>query len=216
MAPRAFSLLDLVRRQRLVVTTVLAVALLAGVNWIQDPAKAWRWLFGMLVLPMVLAGITLWYAWIRRSRRLDDDEPTGRRYFHAALKLAALAVGIRQITLFGLLIWVRIGDHGADLEIERRILGLATAAVFVVFGNALPKILTPLSILPLHLAERVSRARRFVGTIWVILGVCLTIGFVAAPLTLAKALERWSSIAGMLTIVGAIVWMNAGPVRGEP
>lgn len=51
--------------------------------------------------------------------------------------------------------------------------------------------------------------------IWVILGVVMTIGFIAMPLTLAEALERWSFIAGLLTLLGAVVWMNAGPARGE-
>jgi hypothetical protein len=210
------TLLDVVRHERFAVGTALAVALLAGLNWIQDPDQAQRWLRAMLVLPAIYVGLALWYAFIRRSPRAADDESARRQYFHAVLTLAALAVGIRLITLFGLEIWVRLGDHRADLELERRILGLATAAVFVVVGNALPKILTPLSMLPLPLAERVTSARRIVGTIWIILGIAMAIGFVATPLTLAKMLERGAIIIGLLTILGAVVWMNAGAAEGEP
>ncbi len=156
----------------------LAVLVLAGMNWIQAPEHALRWLRKALTLP-------------------------------------ALAFGIRQIALLGLEIWVRAGVHSADLEVERRILGLASAAVFIVYGNALPKILTPLSILPLRLAERVTSARRFVGTVWFALGVAMAIAFTAMPFTLAKALEHWSFIAGLTTIAGTIGWMNARPVEGE-
>jgi len=206
---------DAIRRERLPVAIVLAVVVLAGVNWIQDPDQARRWIRTMLALPLVFLAMTLWYAWSRRSRGPTDDEAARQRYFHAALTLAVFALGIRQITLGSLEIWVRSGDRGADLEFERRILGLATAVTFVVLGNALPKILTPLSILPLPLAERVSRARRFVGRVWLTLGVAMTIGFVAVPLTLARAVARWSAVTGILTILGAIVWMNFGPERGE-
>jgi hypothetical protein len=216
MAARRPSRLDVLRRQRLVIATVSAVLLLGAVNWMQDPTQALRWLRTMLILPVVCLGMTLWYARTRRSTRPGSDALASERYFHAALTLCVVGVGIPQIARFGLQIWVRFGDHGADLEFERRIIGLATAAVFVFYGNALPKILTPLSMLPLRLAERVSIARRVVGPIWVVLGVAMTIAFIATPLALAQALQRWSVIAGMLTVLGAIAWMNASPVRGEP
>jgi hypothetical protein len=206
---------EVVRRQRFAVATVIAIVFLAGVNWVQDPHQAQRWLGQMLVLPIALAGVTLWFAWTRRSTGPSDDAPATRRYFRATLTLVVLVVAIRQIAVLGLEIWVRYGDHGADLDLQCRVLGLASAAMFVVVGNTLPKILTPLSLLPLRLAERVSSARRFVGVIWVVLGVVLTIGFVATPLAFAKTLERGAYVAGLLTILGAVVWMNAYPARGE-
>jgi len=201
------------RRQPLAVAAALAVVVLAGINWVQDPAQALRWLIRMLILPLCYLAFTLWATWIGRSRppATDEEALKGQRYFGAALALIVVAVGIRQIALLGLEIWVRIGDHGADLDFERRILGLAAATVFLVYGNTLPKILTPLSILPLRLAERVTRARRVVGTIWVILGVAMTAAFMAMPLALAESLALWSGVAGSLTVIGAIVWMNLGP-----
>jgi hypothetical protein len=90
------------------------------------------------------------------------------------------------------------------------------SAVFVACGNALPKILTPLSTLPLHLAERVTSGRRFADTTCFILGLAMAIAFVSLPLGLAKTLGRWAAIGGCLTILGAIIWMNAGPARREP
>jgi len=205
------------REQGLPAAIALLVVLLGGANWMASPERAPRWLLGILVLPLLWFGATLWYVWLRRSRPAcsPDDERATRRYFVSALTLAAVTIGIWQVTLFGLELWVRFGDHGADLTFERRILGLASGAVFVVWGNALPKILTPLSILPLHLAERVTSARRFVGTTFVVLGLAMAMAFLMLPAASAKALAHWAVLGGCLTILGAIVWMNIGPAEGE-
>ena len=176
------------REQGLPAAIALLVVLLGGANWMASPERAPRWLLGMLVLPLLWLGAMLWYVWLRRSRPASspDDERATRRYFVSALTLAAVTIGIWQVAFFGLGIWVRFGDHGADLTFERRILGLASSAVFVVWGNALPKILTPLSILPLHLAERVTSARRFVGTTFVVLGLAMAMAFLMLPVAIAR------------------------------
>jgi hypothetical protein len=202
-------LVDFFQRQWLPAAVVLATALLAAVNWMQDPEQARRWLRAMLMPPAALLAVMLWIAWLGRTRRTGAaDDPARWRYFEAALMLTALAVGIRPIAALSVEIWVRIGDHAADLDAERRVLGLAAAATFLVIGNAVPKILTPLSILPLPLAERVTRARRFLGTLLVALGVTMAIGYVATPLMLARAFAGWARLAALLALAGAIVWMN--------
>ena len=197
-------------RQRLVIATVLAVIALACVNWLQDPSQAARWLSGMIRLPAVCLLFAGWAAWAARRRpaATADDAEARLRYFGAALSLVVIAVGMHQIVKFGLQIWVRFGDHGADIEFERRILGIATAVVYLVLGNTLPKILTPLSILPVDLAHRQTRARRFVGTVLVLLGATLAIAFVGFPLEAARTLERWSIVPAMFALFAAIVWMN--------
>lgn len=207
--------LDAIRRHALPVATVVAVVLLAGANWVQDPGQALRWLRSMLILPALLLGLTLWYLRIGRSPGSPDDTSARRRYFHSAQTLAVLAVGIPLVTSNALELWVRLGHRGASLDVEHRILGLSSAAVFLVVGNALPKILTPLSILPLALAERVTRARRTAGTILVILGVVMTVAFLAMPVPFATALARWCYIGGVTTVLVAIVWMNVGTAREE-
>ncbi len=214
MAAPGHTALEVIRQERLAVVTVLAVVVLAGANWILSPEQALRWLRAMLVLPLVWLVLTIWHVRVRRRRAAGaDDQLAIERYFRAALTLAVVAVGIRQVVLFSLQIWVRFGDHAASLEAERRVLGLATSAIFVIVGNALPKILTPLAILPVHLAERVTSARRFIGTTWVVLGVVMAAAFLFQPLESAKALERWSVMGGFLTMLVGIVWMNAGPDR---
>lgn len=194
---------------------LLAVLLLAFGNWILSPEEASRWLRAMLILPALWLMLTLWHwsALKSRRRRGIDDESAVMRYFGSAMSLLFVAVGLKLVVMLGLKMWVEIGGHHGDLDVERRIFGLASSAVFVIVGNALPKILTPLSMLPRELAQRVTTARRFVGTVFVILGLLTALAFLSAPLTFAGALLRWASVAGGLTILGAIVWMNLSGSR---
>lgn len=209
--------LDIHHAQGYAVAIMLAVVLLAGVNWILSPEQALRWFRAMLALPLTWCALTLWYHWLRRSRPASnaDDAMAVKRYFLSVMTLVVFTLGIWQITVFGLEIWVRLGDHRVDLGLELRILGLAISAVFVIIGNTMPKILTPLAMLPLHLAERVTSARRFAGTTFVLLGLVLAIGFLVLPIEGARAFVPWAFVGGLLTILGAIIWMNAGPRRLE-
>ncbi len=205
LAPR-----DSIREQRTALVVMAAVVLLAGANWVLSPEQALRWLRAMLLLPLVWLAVMLWHRWTRQAvgPRGVDDESAMTRYFHAALSLAILAIGIRLVVSFGLEIWVRLGNPSADHGTERSILGLATSAVFVVIGNRLPKILTPLSMLPPEPAQRVTTARRFVGRSFVLIGLLLALVFVSAPLAYAVTLERWSIVLGLMLMLGAVVWMN--------
>lgn len=196
---------------------VLAVMLLALVNWILSPDEALRWLRGMLILPVLWLALMLWRrSMLEGSRRRGVDDRRGIvRYFGSTVTLVILSVGLCQITAYALRLWVRIGDPGTDPDLERRILGLAASAVFVIIGNGLPKILTPLSVLPREKAELVTAARRFVGTTMLLLGLVAAFAFLSAPIALATAVMQWVAGAGLLTVLGAIVWMNVSASRRE-
>ncbi len=217
MEPQTPVIAHVGRRRESATLIVLLVALLAGVNWILSPEQALRWLRGLLILPLLWFGPTLWNAW-RRSRRGPSEagETATERYFLSALTLIVLALGIVQATRFGFELWVRLGDHRPNLDGERRVLGLAASAVFIVIGNAVPKILTPLSLLPVHLAERVTSARRFLGRAMVIEGLVLALAFLTLPVGVARTLARWVTVGLLLIVLGAIVWMNAGPTARTP
>jgi hypothetical protein len=208
---------DETRRVANAVFALLLVVALAGVNWWLGPRHELRWSHPVFLLPLGLALLGVWHWRVRRARpgASVEDRASITRYFVAALMLVVIAVGIRQVVLLGIQVWIRFGDHAADLEVERRILGIASSAVFIVIGNALPKILTPLAILPLHLAERVTAARRFVGTAFVLVGLAMATAFLWLPLDLARTLTLWMAGGSMATMLGAIIWMNAGPAGHE-
>jgi len=182
-----------------------------------SPEEPSRWLRAILTLPSLWLVFTLWHQWTLRALRKRNvgEEPAVTRYFGSALSLVVTGTGIMLITTLSLRIWVRLGDHGADLEIERRLAGMAMSAVLIFIGNTMPKILTPLSMLPPDLATRVTTARRFVGTSAVLLGLVTFVAFLIAPVAIAASLLRWALAAGGLALVGAIVWMNVGPLRRD-
>ena len=167
------------------------------------------------VLPLIWLVLATWDLGARAStrRRGIEDAPAIRGYFTSALVLLTLAVGIRQVAELGLHLWVQLGDRGADTTFERRVLGLATSAMFIVVGNHVPKLLTPFSLVPPARAALLATARRFVGTGWVVLGAVTAVGFFCLPLDQAARLQLWGVIAGLLAIVGAVVWMNMAPDR---
>jgi hypothetical protein len=213
--PSIDALLTFIRQQRIVPAVLLAVILLAIVNWTLSPEQAQRWLRGMLILPGFWLILVFWHFSTLRSvrRRGIEDESGIRRYFGATMALLFIAVGFRQIVVLGLEIWVALGDRQSSLDVERRILGLASCAVFVFIGNALPKILTPLSMLPRQQAELVTVARRFVGKTFVVLGLATALAFLSAPLDIAAKLLGFAAAVGFLTILGAVVWMNVSAAR---
>jgi hypothetical protein len=205
------------RQQRLALAIALSVSVLAAVNWALHPEEARRWFRAMLILPALWAGLTLWYHGTLRSlaRRGVYDQSGARSYYTSAITLAFVAFGIPQIVRYGLRIWVELLGSGADLDTERRILGLAGSATIIIVGNTLPKILTPFSMLPPGAASRQSAARRFIGLIWVMLGLTMALGFLLAPLTFAATLARWTFAGGMVAMLAAIIWMNTGPLARE-
>ena len=103
---------DSYRPQGFVVVIVTLVLLLAGVNWILSPDRALRWLRGMLLLPAVWLGMTLWYHHVRRSTRDSGDRMGVRRYFLSALVIGVAFPGAIEVARLGLELWFRIGDHG--------------------------------------------------------------------------------------------------------
>lgn len=203
-------------QRRLTPAVVAAVVILAAANWVLTPEEGTRWLFRMLFLPSLWLGLTLWHHHgLRSVRRRGMDEEPVTRYFRAALAMIILALGCKQLIHYGIEVWVEFGDHRADLEAERRIIGVASGAVFVIIGNALPKILTPLSMLPPDAATRQTAARRFIGTVWFAIGLTVVASYVVLPVDLAGVLLRWATFAALLVVLAGIVWMNAGPAGQE-
>jgi len=199
----------------LVAVVLLLVAVLAAMNLVLDPSRAGRWLFRMLQLPVLWLSLTIWKRWMLQSRaqRGFDDEALVRHYFDSVFTPLLVLVGGVYIARSCLVIWTTAGN--GDPDIARRLLGLAGSAFIVLLGNGIPKIVTPLSMLPPGGAVRLEAARRFVGLVWVLLGLTMAAAFLFAPLELATLLPRWMLGGCMLTVLAAVIWMNAGPVGRE-
>jgi len=195
---------------------VLTVAGLAAWNWYLDPSDVGRWAWAMVILPGIWAAIAIGRWWVLRPRapRRQDDEAV-RRYLDATLRFLALfiaMVGIAQAIALTF-------DLAGNLHLlegrpfETRLLGLLSGTIFIVLGNGLPKILTPVSMLPAGGATRMSRMRRFIGASWVMVGVVVVAMFVFAPLHVAESARRWMVAAGVAAMVAGVLWLNLWPDR---
>jgi len=195
---------------------LLAVIGLAAWNWLLEPSDAGRWAWAMFGLPGIWAAISIVRWWLLRVRvpRWQDDE-AARRYADATVRFLTLF-----IAAIGLALAVSLGfDVARSLQLidgrmlEARVLGLISGAIFVVLGNGLPKILTPVSMLPDGGAERISRMRRFVGRSWVLVGLVVVTAFAFAPLESAQVARRWGVVAGVASMTAGILWVNLWPDR---
>ena len=212
------TLFSVARRQWPAPVVLLVIAGLAGVNGLLRPDEAARWLRAMLMPPVLWLGLTAWHLSILKSlrRRGIEDESAVTRYFDSAMGLVLAVIALPLFVRTGVELWLVAGRGPANPEIARRVLGAGVSLVFIGVGNALPKILTPLSMLPLERAELVTSARRFVGTALVILGLATLFAFVSAPFAVAAAFLRWALVSGLALLLGAVVWMNvrAGRLEG--
>ncbi|MEZ4587768.1 MAG: hypothetical protein R2909_15365 [Gemmatimonadales bacterium] len=187
MTPPDRPFLDVLGQRRLVPATILLVAALALVNWLLQPEHPVRWLRAMLLLPAVWLGLGLWHRATLRSLRQRgvEDESTVTRYFGSAMAMSVAAVGVFQVVKLGVQIWVEVGNHG-DLDVERRLVGLAGSAVLLVIGNALSRRFSPPWRCPGPQAALVSTARRFVGMTMVILGLASALAYLRRRLPAAR------------------------------
>ena len=173
---------------------LVLLAALAGANWYFQPARP-----GVAVsVVLLLIGMTLAYFF---SLRLSGDEVRRRAYdeirngivFAGLIMLIPLSA--KLAAAFGVI------DDG---ELSRRVTMAVMGAFFVFTGNAIPKTLTPLSMLQCDPA-RVQSFQRFSGWTWVLTGLAYALAWLTLPLDLAKPVSVAVLMAGMVVILTQIV-----------
>jgi hypothetical protein len=196
---------------------ILIVATLAASNWYFRPDAAWEWIRAMLILPALWGFMTLCKWWALRIRAPRPDDEAVLRYSNAVERfflLAVAAVGFIQTISLGFKLAAFLGStSGPELTGRIKILGIGI--VSILLGNAIPKILTPQSLLPGGGAFRIATARRFLGWTWVLLGFSMVLISLSLPFELVKQAGKWMTIAGTLAVPAAIVWMNLQPRRRQ-
>ena len=196
---------------------VAIVAILALCNWYFQPDAAWKWIKTILVLPVLWGCMTLFKERALQVRSSRLDEAAVRRYSEAAGRFFLLvisAVGLVQIISLSLKLAANLGMESGP-ELPGRIKVLCAGAVFILLGNALPKILTPQSLLPEGGALRIATARRFLGWAWVLIGLAMAFLSFLMPFDSLRWTVTRLGIGGILAILAAIVWINLGPRRRQ-
>ena len=168
--------------------TVWALPLLgiamAVANWVARPDRAWPWVAAIAVFVVMLGVRHLAQVAIRRSAgdpmavKSLASVPAAVAW-GAAIMVAALAVNLAQAS--GVL---------TDAEIGARLTMAIIGASLAASGNALPRMLPPVSAMG-DQATRVQAFQRLAGRIWVAAGL----GFAAAWLVLPIDLATPASVA---------------------
>jgi len=200
---------------RLAVAMGFALAALGAWNWILSPDQPIRWLRGMLYIPFAWGVIALLRGlavrWWTDGRPIDTK--AARRYSDSALRLVVVGGG-PMLVGYALAIWAaEFGSIGPDARM--RAVAFTTGGMFMVVGNMVPKILTPLSMLPPGRAGRQQEARRFVGLILVLLGFTVVVASILAPVAYVPMILETSVVVLVLATLAAIVWMNVAPSLPE-
>ena len=162
---------------KLLVLAGLSVLIVAGLGiwgWSVDPEHASRWAFIVFCLPAFWGFVELFQGGTRRDRGIMNWH---RAVVAGAGLMIAVKVGLQLAIFTGLL--------DADwAPIARRISGVIFGSFLAIWGNYLPKSLSPWS------AEEEwfdwQRVHRFAGWVASLSGIALVIVWLVLPVATAK------------------------------
>ena len=134
----------------------------------------------------VIGGLAVVYVSVARSRSRD------------AIWRAIVVAGLMLAIALSAKLAAALGAAGHD-DLAERATMVILGAFIVVTGNALPKTLTPLSVLRCD-AARAQAFHRFAGWAWVLSGLALSVAWLALPVGIAQRVTLILLPTCMLTI----------------
>ncbi len=175
--------------------TVLVVGLGAA-NWYLKPEGAVAWAIGMASMPVIWGIVT----YLLRRRPLAEYGEAERRFFIASVASAGLILaGAMGIQLFGAISEV-------ELELTRRVWGVAVGVFLIVIGNVMPKILTPLAALRCE-AKRAQSLQRFAGWSFLLAGLGYVAAWLILPVNHADIVATLSCLAAVVAVAVRCGWV---------
>jgi hypothetical protein len=172
--------------------------LLAAANWYLDPEHNRRSAAAVLFLALLVS--PLWVA--NRRTSSHPRYASGAGAIRHAVAFAALMIaaplGIRLLATLG------VAHEGT---LGRRLPMIVLGAFFVVTGNALPKMLTPLSDLRCD-AATAQAIQRFSGWAWVLTGLSYAVSWIVLPIEAAESTGILVILAGLSAVVAHTVYLR--------
>lgn len=181
-------------------TTLLLIfgVALAVMNWYLDPEHSWSWATALVFLLSLVVVLS-----VSRRRSSRGAIPS-----HAADSIRHAVVFAALMIVFPLIAKLAATMGAADnTDLSRRLTMIALGAFFVFTGNALPKVLTPLSALRCDAAS-VQAAQRFTGWTQVLSGLAFAGAWLLLPSTLAKPVSVAFLVTGILVIMARAVLLR--------
>lgn len=96
-----------------------------------------------------------------------------------------------------------IGDN----DLAKRLTMVIVGAWFVVTGNALPKTLTPLSVMQCD-GARAQALHRFLGWTWVLTGLTFAGVWLALPIDTAESVSMAVIATSIVTVLARLMWLR--------
>jgi hypothetical protein len=174
----------------LALALVALSAILTGANWYVNPerGRAWAITLGLIALLLVL----IWIARRLGSLRLGADWIWNGVIFAALMLIVGLGGKFAQ-TLGAI----------DDQDLSRRLTMALIGAFLAMIGNAMPKMLTPLSAMACDSA-RTQAFQRFSGWTWFMAGVTYAVVWLVLPIDLAKSVGVMVIMASMFVVAGRL------------
>jgi hypothetical protein len=175
----------------------LSIVLAAG-NWYLDPERVRSWAAALLFLACM--AFVLRFALSRSS-----DSAAGRyaaQFIRNGVIFAALIMAVSLSVKLA-----RALDTLDDTSLSQRLTMIILGAVFVFYGNAMPKMLTPLSVLRCDGAS-VQAFQRFTGWTWVLTGLAFAVVWLVLPPDVAEPVSVATMVGGALVVMGRVVGLR--------
>jgi uncharacterized membrane protein len=175
----------------LAAAAVTATAALGVVGWIRIPDEPGSWLFMILFLPL------LW-AILESANHADTSASRAIARVH---RLAIASMALMLLLEVGTYVAVDAALLGPDADhVRRRFSGLLTGALLALWGNHLPKLMSPWSLKREPFDWQ--RVHRFVGRVAVLAGLGITLAWSTLPI---QAAIRVTGAIGL-----AALWLGLG------
>ena len=169
---------------------VALAAILNVANWYLTPERSGAWAISLAFIVFLL--LPLWLARRLASRGLDAGWLWLGVVFASLMLIAGMGGTVAQAV--GLI---------ESQDMSRRITMALTGVFLAVIGNAMPKMLTPLSA---HCDGTKTQAfNRFSGWTWFMAGVTLAMVWLVLPLDVAKPLSTMVVLGAMLLVGGQLL-----------
>jgi hypothetical protein len=176
----------------------LGIVLAAG-DWYFQRERAAAWAAAIVTL-FLLAGV--WGGMTSVLRRSKHDA-AGWRGASVSTTSAVAFAGLMMVIPLGVKLAVTLGAlDSADVAPHATMVVLG--AFFAFTGNALPKMLTPLSAMQCDGSRR-QAFQRFAGWTWTLTGLAFAIVWLVLPAGVAKPLSLVFLMSGMLIVAAQVI-----------
>jgi hypothetical protein len=179
-------------------------AVLAAANWYLEPERIRNWRAALLVLACMglMLRVGLRHASTEAAPRRAADAIRGSIIFAALMMAVSLSVKLLQA----------VGAVG-DSDLSQRLTMVIMGVFFMFTGNAMPKMLTPLSEMHCN-GAKTQAFQRFAGWTFVLCGMSFAITWLVLPSDIAKPASVLLIVAAGLAVMAQGVRLRRVPRSG--